>query len=201
MKLHRLLPFALLLALPAGAVAQDPALPDGWTARPDRPGRAIAFAAMGSGHHLKPGGSGIVYREADKAGNKFHAVATFVQTVAPQHPEAYGMFLAGKDLAGDAQSYVYFLVRGDGKYTVKRRTGATAPTVVEWTEHAAIVKQDADGKARNTVEIDAAGDKVVFKVNGKAVYEMAEADRAGIVGLRLNHGLDVHIDGFAVHKM
>jgi hypothetical protein len=49
--------------------------------------------------------------------------------------------------------------------------------------------------------VDATGEKVVFKVNGKSVYELAEANRAGIVGLRLNHGLDVHIDGFAVHEM
>jgi hypothetical protein len=72
---------------------------------------------------------------------------------------------------------------------------------VPWTAHDAIVKAGADGKARNTGEIDAAGEKVVFKVNGKSVYELEQADRAGIVGLRLNHGLDVHIDGFAVHKM
>jgi hypothetical protein len=111
------------------------------------------------------------------------------------------VFLAGNDLDADTQSYVYFLVRGDGKYTVKRRTGATAPTVVDWTDSDAIVKADAEGKAKNTVEIDATGEKVVFKVNGKAVLEMAEANRAGVIGLRLNHGLDVHIEGFAVHKM
>jgi hypothetical protein len=199
--LRRVLPLALLLAVPALATAQDAALPDGWTARPDRAGRSIMFSAMGPGHHLKPGGSGIVYRAADRSGNKFHAVVTFVQTKAPEHPEAYGVFLAGNDLDADTQSYVYFLVRGDGKYTVKRRTGATAPTVVDWTDSDAIVKADAEGKAKNTVEIDATGEKVVFKVNGKAVHEMAEANRAGVIGLRLNHGLDVHIEGFAVHKM
>lgn len=199
--MRRLLPLALLLALPAAGVAQDAAVPEGWTTRPDRAGREIAFSAMGAGHHLKPGGSGIAYRAADAAGNKFHAVGTFVQMKAPEHPEAYGLFLAGKNLSGDDQSYIYFLIRGDGKYTVKRRTGATAPTVVAWTDSDAIVKADAEGKAKNTVEVDATGAKVVFKVNGKSVYEMDEANRAGIVGLRLNHGLDVHIDGFAVHKM
>lgn|GEM_PF-5953492 len=71
--------------------------------------------------------------------------------------------------------------------------------MVAWTDHEAIQKQDAAGKATNNVEIDAAGPKVVFKVNGKSVYEMEMADRAGNVGLRLNHGLDVHISGFAVH--
>ena len=42
---------------------------------------------------------------------------------------------------------------------------------------------------------------MIFKVNGKPVYTMETADRAGIVGLRTNHGLDLHISGFAVHKI
>jgi hypothetical protein len=197
--IRRIVPALLLAGSPA--LAQQSGLPEGWSSRPDRAGRTIMFAAMGGAYHLSPGGSGIVYREADKTGNKFHAVVTFIQTKAPEHPEAYGVFLAGNDLTGDGQRYVYFLIRGDGQYSVKKREGAGAPSVVEWTGHDAIVKAGADGKAKNTVEIDAAGEKVVFKVNGKSVYELAQADRAGIVGLRLNHGLDVHIDGFAVHKM
>jgi hypothetical protein len=197
--LRRLIPFSLLLAAPV--LAQEAGPPEGWMVRAENAARPVKFAAMGPGFHLHEGGSGIAYREADKAGEKFHAEVTFNQTKAPQHPEAYGVFMGGADLAGDAQKYVYFLIRGDGMYTVKKRDGAQAPTLVAWTASDAIVKADAAGKASNKVEIDATGDKVAFKVNGKVVYEMAEGARAGIVGLRLNHGLDVHIAGFAVHKM
>jgi hypothetical protein len=197
--LRRVVPLLLLATTPA--LAQESGPPEGWTARPDRPGRAIAFSTMGQGFHLHPGGAGIVYRASDRTGDRFHAEATFIQTKAPEHPEAYGLFVAGRDLDADGQRYVYFLIRGDGKYTVKRREGAAAPTVVAWTEHDAITKADAEGRARNKLEVDASGAKVVFKVNGKPVYEWDGADRSGVVGLRLNHGLDVHIDGFAVHKM
>lgn len=193
---RRLAPFALL-ATPIALAAQE--LPSGWTARADRPGRAIAFATMASGFHLSPGGSGIVYRQADKTGDKFHAVATFAQTKPTSHPEAYGLFFAGNELAGEGQRYIYFIVRADGKFQVKRRAGTEVTNLTPWTDHAAIAKAGEDGKAKNTLEIDANGEKVALKVNGTTVYELAEASRAGVVGLRLNHGLDVHIDGFAVH--
>lgn len=187
----------LLVASPLAAQ-----LPEGWSGRADRGELAgLKVAAMGPGLHLSPGAAGIVYRASDKSAGKFHTLATFTQTKAPSHPEAYGIFFSGKDLDGEKQSYVYFLIRGDGKYSVKKRDGAAATTAVDWTDHAALQKQDAAGKATNNIEIDASGPKVVFKVNGKSVYEMEMADRAGMVGLRLNHGLDVHIAGFEVHQL
>ncbi len=177
-------------------------LPAGWMARPDKGDVSMAkFTAMGGGFHVSPGQAAVYYREADKVAGKFHTLATFTQTKAPEHPEAYGMVFAGKDLAGEGQSYVYFLVRGDGKYSVKKRTGATASDVVAWTNSDALQKADASGKATNKLEIDASGAKVAFLVNGKTVYEMAVADVAGYVGLRVNHALDVQIEGFAVHKL
>jgi hypothetical protein len=40
-------------------------------------------------------------------------------------------------------------------------------------------------------------------VNGKEVYstDAANVDTKGIIGLRVNHNLDVHIAGFAVHHI
>jgi len=190
---------AVLSVVAASVLTQT--LPAGWSVRADRGNvAAVKFAAMGSGFHISPGDASILFREADKVDGKFHAEVSFTQTKAPQHPEAYGMFLGGKDLAGDGQKYTYFLIRGDGMYSVKKRDGAAATGVVAWTATDAIQKQDSAGKATNKIEIDAAGAKVAFKVNGKTVYEM-ESDRSGIVGLRVNHGLDVHIAGFGVHKM
>lgn len=176
-------------------------LPAGWSARPDRGEvSAVKFSEVGGGLHVAAGQAAIVYREADKVSGKFHTLATITQLKAPTHPEGYGMAFAGKDLGGEGQSYTYFLVRGDGKYLVKKRTGATTASVVDWTDSDAIQKADAAGKTTNKLEIDASGAKVAFLVNGKKVYEM-EAEPTGIVGLRFNHGLDLHIDGFAVHKL
>jgi hypothetical protein len=194
-----LIPTLLVLSTPA--LAQ---LPAGWAARPDRGDVAdVKFAAMGPGFHVSPGQAAILYREADKTGGKFHSVVSFTQTKAPSHPEGYGVIIGGTDLAGEGQKYTYFLIRGDGKYLVKKRDGAQTSSVVDWTDSDAIVKADASGKATNKVEVDASGANVVFKVNGKSVYTLnaPEAQRGGIVGLRVNHGLDVHIADFAVHKL
>lgn len=188
----------LLVATPLAAQ-----LPAGWSARPDRGDVAgVKFAAMGPGFHVSPGQAAVIYREEDKAGAKFHTLATFTQTKAPMHPEGYGLLFGGSDLQGAGQKYTYFLIRGDGMFLVKSRNGAADPTtVVPWTASDAIQKADSTGKATNQIEIDASGAKINFVVNGKTVHSMDAADRAGIVGLRVNHGLDVHITGFALHKL
>lgn len=201
-------PLLLLAAVPAYAQTGKPAspaaadqLPAGWMARPDRgDASAVHFIAMGPGFHVHPGTAAILYRESDKVAGRFHTIVKFAQTQAPSHPEGYGLFFAGADLQGAGQKYTYFLVRGDGKYLVKTRDGAQTASVVDWTDSDAIAKQDEAGKCTNTLEIDATGAKVAFIVNGKKVYEMDAPNRGGVVGLRVNHNLDVHIDGFAVHQ-
>jgi hypothetical protein len=180
-------------------------LPEGWSARTDRdaPLSNVKFVTMGDGVHATMGPAAIFYRESDKVNGPFHTLATFTQTKAPTHPEAYGLFFGGKALNGEGQQYTYFLVRGDGKFLIKQRNGAETRNVTDgWTANAAVKSQDADGKATNKLEIDATTPgKVKFLANGTSVYEMdaSPADINGIVGLRINHNLDVHVAGFAVH--
>lgn len=181
-------------------------LPAGWSARTDRdaPLSNVKFVTMGDGVHATMGPAAIFYRGADKVKVPFHAVASFTQTTAPMHPEAYGLFFGGKSLDGATQQYTYFLVRGDGKFLVKQRTGAETRNVSDgWTANAAVRSQDSTGKDTNKLEIDATTPgKVKFLANGTMVYEMdaSAADADGIVGLRINHNLDVHVGGFGVHQ-
>jgi len=203
------------LALPLAAQQHDPdnkvagggKLPAGWSARTDKnaPMSDVKFDAMGGGWHFTTGPAVIVWRAADATTGGLHTEATFTQTKAPMHPEAYGLFIAGKDLGADNFSYTYFLTRGDGKFLIKKMAGGTASNVTSgWAESDALVKQDEAGKATNKLEIAVGKDgKVSFKANGKEVYAMdaAPGAMAGIVGLRVNHNLDVHVAGFVVHKM
>ena len=66
----------------------------------------------------------------------------------------------------------------------------------------AVHKTDAKGTATNLLEIDHKSDpsRVMFKVNSEPVYTLdAKAtDDSGVVGIRVNHNLDVHIDGFSL---
>jgi hypothetical protein len=189
-------------------------VPPGWSYRLDDTTatlKDVKFAAMGPGWHFTTGPAGIYWRDSDAVTGSFHTLATFTQTKAPAHPEAYGMFLMGTDLKGTNQSYIYFLVRGDGMFSIRQRTGGNVTNVTTqgnrngWVANPAVVKQDSTtGKATNLLEIagDAAAKKVTFKVNGKTVHEMnATGGTVGIIGIRMNHNLDVHVDGFAVHKM
>jgi hypothetical protein len=195
----------------AGADPDQPArdaapLPPGWTARTDDGEAAsnIKFITMEPGYHLTLGPATILYRREDRAKGPFHTLAKFHQMKKLKHAEGYGLFLGGQNLEGENQAYTYFLVRGDGKFTIKRREGDKVSEVVGWKSHPAIKKVDAEGKATNLLEIDAKIDpkRVSFMANGKEVHWLPAGQVAveGIVGLRVNHNLDVHIEDFAVHQ-
>jgi hypothetical protein len=203
---HRMPGMAGMGADPDKAVAGGGTFPTGWSVRTDRnaPNTNVRMAMMGEGVHLTLGPAVIAYRASDRATGPFHTLATFTQTKAPAHPEGYGLFVGGKALDGEGQQYLYFLVRGDGTYLVKQRKGASTATVVDWTASPAVHKADAAGKATNLLEIDQKSDpsKVTFKVNGQPVWsaDAKTQDLTGIVGLRVNHNLDVHVAGFALHR-
>ncbi|MFZ5625612.1 MAG: hypothetical protein ACOY71_14520 [Gemmatimonadota bacterium] len=182
-------------------------LPPGWTGRTDGKGSLadVNVRAMGSGYHVTTGPAVILYRAADKADGPFHTLATFTLSRQPTHPEAYGLFVGGRGLDGAGQRYIYFLIRGDGSFLVKRREGDRTTNVTpRWAVNPAVARPDAKGRTTNTLEIDARSDpaRVNFVVNGKVVHSASakDLDLTGIVGLRVNHNLDVHVAGFALHQ-
>jgi hypothetical protein len=188
-------------------VAGGGALPAGWSARPDGQGdvKNIKFVVMEPGYHLTLGPATILYREKDRANGPFHTLARFNQMKNPTHPEGYGLFVGGQALNGAGQKYTYFLVRADGTYLIKQRNGEKTSEITKgWTAHPAVKKADPQGKATNLLEIDAKQNsaKVDFKVNGQTVHtaDAKSLDTKGIVGLRVNHNLDVHIEGFDLHQ-
>jgi hypothetical protein len=192
---------------PDQAVAGGGVFPSGWQVRTERnaPLGLVKFIAMGGGYHATMGPAAIMWRDADVATGNYHTVATFTQTKAPMHPEAYGLIFGGQHLADSAQSYTYFLVRGDGSFSIRRRAGfANKPTaIVEWTPNAAVHKADSTGAATNEVAVLVNDGKVSFTVNGTEVYSTTpdKVDAAGIVGYRVNHNLDVHLSAIGIHKL
>lgn len=180
-------------------------LPAGWSARLDSGSTkpdGVKIAPMGTGLHFTSGPAGIYYKAVDKASGVYSVTASFTQMEPAAHPEAYGLFIGGAGLDGADQKYTYFLVRQDGKYLIKKRAGTATPTVTSWTENAAVKKADASGKTANTLSVNVAADKVHFLVNGTEVGSapLADVDTNGIAGLRVNHNLNVHVEGFAVKK-
>jgi len=161
------------------------------------------FVAMGSGYHVTSGPAAIYWNPKDAAKGNFTVSASFTQTKAPMHPEAYGLFVGGQNLTDSSQSYLYFETRGDGKYLVNHRAGNEVHKIVDWTDTDATNKADANGKATNELAIRVSADSVDFLANGKLVKALSKAEMHNFVsdgqtGIRVNHNLDVHVDKFQV---
>ena len=196
---------------PTNKVAGGVTVP-GWKGRIDPQAAArglkladAKFAPVGKDIHITSGPAAIYYNPKNAAKGDYTVSATFSQTKAPSHPEAYGLFVGGANLADSSQSYVYFLTRGDGKYLINHRAGGDVHKIVDWTDTDATVKQDAAGKATNALSIRATKDSVAFLANGKTVKAFSKAEMHGFTadgqtGIRVNHTLDVHVAGFRVKK-
>jgi hypothetical protein len=176
----------------------------GWWARldnPKEPRTALKFATMGTGLHATTGPNVILYDPQEDWEGPYTTKAALTMTKPASHQVAYGLFVGGQDLDTDKQRYTYFVVRQDGKYLIRKRTGATTTDVAgDWADHAAIQKPNAQGSQANELAIQVGRDTVTFMANGQTVAtQPAKAvDVIGISGLRIGHGLDVHIEGFSV---
>ena len=190
----------ILLATPLAA-QQTAARPGGWQVRYDRStasDSAMRTAAMGSGWHVttSSSGSGIAWRTDQTTSGNFRVVLeTSLAPSEGNHLEGFGLLLGGRDLAAANQTYLYFLIRKDGQFLIKHRAGTEVHNIMAWTPNPAIIKQEGSANADNTLAVEASADSVRFLVNGQRVHAMARADAAvdGIAGLRINHGLSVHV--------
>lgn len=179
-----------------------------WTARTDEGATglaAVSFEVVDGAIRIRPGPRAIYWREGDSASVPFRVQATFEMVSVPEHPEAYGLFVGGRDLEGPSQDYLYFLVRHDGRYLLKHRAGDETHTLVEWSDHPAVrSREDAGGPPTNELAVVAGDGRLLFRANGQDVDSlplsgsMVRAD--GIAGLRVNHGLDLEVTGFGVES-
>jgi len=177
----------------------------GWWARLDNvkePATGLKFAPMGGGFHATTGPNIIFWDPQQTAMGQYVVKAIFTVTKQPSHEVSYGLFIGGANLDQDSQRYSYFLIRENGQFLVKKRTGATTSNVAgDWAPNPAIVAL-AGGTQKNEMSVQVGGGTVSFMVNGKEVanHPAASIDTDGIVGLRVGHGMDIQIDGFAVEK-
>lgn len=185
----------------------------GWKVRADRSTSAsdpdgageIKFMAMGSSFHAINPTAAVYWNPANTATGNYTAKASFKLLKPSGHTNYYGLVVGGSNLDNDQQTYLYFLVAQNGTWMISRRAGNARPTAVApKTANAAVAQPGADGTSVNALEVRVNGDKVDFVVNGTVVHSATKADLGtttdGIVGLRVNHLLEVQIDGFAVTK-
>jgi hypothetical protein len=120
------------------------------------------------------------------------------------HNNYYGLIFGGSNLDGAQQNYLYFVVAQNGTWLIKSRNGDATGNIAPKTPNDAVKKPEADGKSTNALEVRVGADKVDFVVNDVTVHSEAKsgalAKTDGIYGIRVNHMLEVRIDGLAVTK-
>ena len=200
---------ATLLALAALPLAAQS--PEGWMVRIDRSTNAqdpddnpnLKFVTMGKGMHVTGGPAGTFWNPKNMASGNYTLKATFNLAKPSGHTNYYGLVFGGEDLGGPKQNYLYFMVAQNGTYAIIHRAG-DATHDIQRGKHDAIRVPGADGRSSNALEVRVTGDKISYVVNGTEVHTTPKsgmtAKTDGLVGIRVNHQLDVHIDGFEVTK-
>jgi len=186
--------------------------PQGWKMRVDRSTSAsdpdaagdIKFVTMGSGFHATNPKAAVYWNPANTATGAYTLKGTFTLMKPSGHNNYYGLVFGGSALEGAQQSYLYFVVAQNGTWLIKSREGDTTSTVAPKTPNDAVKKPDDTGKSTNALEVRVGADKIDFAVNGVVVHSLpksgATAKTDGTYGIRVNHLLEVHVDGFAVSK-
>jgi hypothetical protein len=188
------------------------AAPKGWRVRIDRSTSAsdpdaagsVKFVTMGTGFHATNPQAAIYWNPANTATGNYTLKGTFTLQKPSGHTNYYGLIFGGSDLEGPNQKYLYFMVAQDGTWLVKRRNGEATEDVSSRTANDAVKKPDSSGKSTNALEVRVGRDKIDYVVNGTTVHSTpksgASANTDGIYGIRVNHLLEVHVDGLAVTK-
>jgi hypothetical protein len=200
---------AVLLGLLVAPLAAQST--DGWMVRVDQSQNAsdpddtpnLKFVAVGKGFQATGGPAGTFWNPTNVAKGAYTAKASFTLVKPSNHTNYYGLVFGGSDLGGAKQTYGYFVIAQDGTFLVRHKAGAPDPReVVARAPHAAVRRPDATGRSVNELELRVTADTITFVVNGTAVHTMPKAavgaSTDGIVGVRVNHVLDVRFEGLQV---
>jgi hypothetical protein len=198
---------ALMVVVPLVAQA-----PKGWLLRadrstsaadPDAPG-AIKFTAMGSGFHAVTPQAAVFWNPANTVTGNYSLKGTFTLVRPSSHTNYYGLVFGGGGLEGSKQSYLYFVVAQDGTWLIKQRDGDVNTQNVARMANPAVKRPDATGKSINALEVRVSAAKIDYLVNGTTVHTTPKTGLTmktdGTYGIRVNHALEVMVDGFALTK-
>jgi hypothetical protein len=208
---------AMALAAVTGLAAQDHLVhetmagaPKGWKMRVDHSTSAsdpdgtgsISFVSMGSGFHATNPAAAVYFNPANTATGTYTLKARFTLMKPSGHTNYYGLVFGGGDLDGPQQKYTYFVVAQNGTWLIKRRNGDQVENVSSKTPNEAVKKPDESGKSTNDLEVRVGADKIDYVVNGTVVNSTPKTGVTtdGVYGIRVNHLLEVQIDGLSVSK-
>jgi hypothetical protein len=208
--MKRYIPVAALALCAAALMAQSP---KGWKVRADRSTSAtdpdaagsIQFVTAGSGFHATNPQAAVYWNPSNTASGTYTVKGTFTLMKPSSHNNYYGLIFGGSDLDGPQQKYLYFVIGQNGSWLIKSRDGdGKTDTVSPKTPNDAVKKPDASGRSTNELEVRVGSDKIDYAVNGQVVTSTPKsgmtAKTDGIWGIRVNHQLEVQVDGLGVSK-
>ena len=163
------------------------------------------FVVMRPGWHVFAGPGGVFWDPGSFASGNY-SVSTTIYLFPEGDPEQsgsarldspFGLFLAGRDLEGEAPVFVSFQIDSAGRFRVAEHSGGGIRDLAPWTEHEGIatLAEDAAGPVENVLAVDARADEVVFLVNGDRMAALP-AERLpldGVIGIRAGAGLSLHV--------
>ena len=207
--MKRLIHVSVLALVAVGSLLSQ--VPAGWKMRVDRSASAsdpdasgaIKFVTMGAGFHATNPQASVYWNPANSASGAYTLKGTFTLMKPSGHTNYYGLIFGGSGLEGADQKYLHFVVAQDGTWLIKKRDGRNTPEIAKGP-NAAVKMPDASGKSTNALEVRVTANKIDYVVNGTVVHSTTKsgptAKTDGIYGIRINHLLEVHIDGFSVTK-
>jgi len=180
------------------------ALPASWHSRLDDPAAKNADGAVKEEKDalaFKTGPAGIYWKDGMKAEKEYDLSAVFSQLKPSGTPAIFGLFIAGQDLDKPTARYTYFVIRQDGKFTIRSKSGASEKRIVDWLD-AESMKEPKGVKTTNTLVVRTMGNTVRFLINDKQVFSLPKPQVAdGIAGVRVNPNLDVQVSKLTLKKL
>jgi hypothetical protein len=192
----------------------------GWTGKIDpneeKAGQALKNAKLakeGSSFHVITGPAVTYWNPANKATGNYTVKATFKEPKymnLNSHPHPYGIVIAGNDLGGAQQSYLYCAAYGNGNFIVRGFGPAPFQMNGRGGPNAAVNKAAGPGEpVTQEIAVSVKGDRVECAINGTVVagYDKSAVVTAGklvstdgIYGLRFAHNTEVIVTDFGITK-
>lgn len=202
-------------AVPSGGVSVP-----GWTGKVDaneeRAGRTLndaKFSKDGDRFRITTGPAVTYWNPANKATGDYTVKATFTEPKymnLNNHPHPYGLFIAGNDMGGGNQSYLYCAAYGNGNFIVRGFGPGPFQMNGGGESNPAVHKAEAAGKpVTQQIALSVKGNRVECAINGTAVASYDKSalvtggklkSTDGIYGLRFAHNTEVIVSGFGVSK-
>ncbi len=192
----------------------------GWTGKIDaneeKAGQTLNNAKLskeGDSLHVTTGPAVSYWNPANKASGNYTVKASFTEPKymnLNSHPHPYGVFIAGNDLGGAQQSYLYCAAYGNGNFIV--RGFGPEPFQMNGRREANDAVHKAAGQGQpvtQEIALSVKGDRVECAINGTVVagYDKSALVTAGklkstdgVYGIRLAHNTDVIVTGLGVTK-